>query len=161
MEIDNIGIICKRNHKVCDSGADISDHNATDDQHGHIVDLLCHQQDKSHGDHGTNKSCDDHCRGSHRDRSAEEKDHQQGDYQLGSRGDSKHKRSCDRVIEKCLQEKSGNGKCSSQDDNCQDSWKTDLPYDIIGSAVPLMSEYNIQDFAYGKVNASGIYVPDK
>ena len=54
-----------------------------------------------------------------------------------------------------------NGKCSSQDDNCQDSRKTDLPYDIIGSAVPLMSEYNIQDFAYGKVNASGIYVPDK
>ena len=39
---------------------DISDHNAADDQHRHLIGHFRHQDHKSHTDHGTNKSCHDH-----------------------------------------------------------------------------------------------------
>ena len=67
----------------------------------------------------------------------------------------------DRVIKKGLQQKSGNRKCSAEDDNCQNSWKTDLPANIIRSFISLMPEYDIQDLLHREVDTSGIYIPYK
>ena len=66
-----------------------------------------------------------------------------------------------RVIKKGLKQKSGNGKCSAEDDNCQNSWKTDLPDNIIRSFISLMPEYDIQDLLHREVDTSGIYIPYK
>lgn len=94
-------------------------------------------------------------------RSAQKKDHQKSHNQLGSGRNSQHERSRDRVIKKGLQQKSGNRKCSAEDDNCQNSWKTDLPDNIIRSFISLMPEYDIQDLLHREVDTSGIYIPYK
>ena len=148
MEIDNIGVICKGDHKIRDGRTDVSDHNTADDQHGHIVDLFCHQQDKTHGDHGTDKGCNDHGCRSHGNASAKEKDHKHGHYQLGSGRDSQYKGTGYRVIEKGLQEKSGYGQGSSQDNDSQDPGQTDFPYNVVSGICSLMPEYNIQNLSH-------------
>ena len=81
--------------------------------------------------------------------------------QLGSGRNSQHKGSRDRVIKKGLQQKSGNRKCSAEDDNRKNPRKTDLPDNIIRSFISLMPEYDIQDLLHREVDTSGIYIPYK
>ena len=49
----------------------------------------------------------------------------------------------------------------TDNDNCQNSRKTDLPHNIIGSLISLTFEYDIQDLIHREMDTSGIYIPYK
>ena len=66
-----------------------------------------------------------------------------------------------KIIRKGLKQKSGNGKCSAEDDNRKNPRKTDLPDNIIRNLISLMPEYDIQDLLHREVDTSGIYIPYK
>ena len=104
MKVYDIGILCKRNHKIRDRRADITDHNAADDQHRHIPDLSGDQKHKSHGNQRTHESRHNHHRRTRGQAFSQKKDHRQGDRQLGSRRDSQDKRPRNRVVEESLEQ---------------------------------------------------------
>ena len=104
MQVDDVGIVSERYDKIRHSGADITDHNAADDQHRHIPDLSGDQKHKSHGNQRTHESRHNHHRGTRGQAFSQKKDHRQGDRQLGSRRDSQDKRPRNRVVEEGLEQ---------------------------------------------------------
>ena len=68
----------------------------------------------------------------------QKKDHGQCHDKFGSGGNPKHIRSCNRILEKTLQQETGYGKCPSEQNCRNDTGQTDFPDNLIQCGIRLM-----------------------
>ena len=104
MEIDDICVVRKGNHKVRHCRTDIADHDTADDQHGHLIQYPGHENHKAHTDHGAHKGRTNHHPGAYTQGISQGRHHHQGHHQLGTGGDTQGKGACDGVVEEGLQQ---------------------------------------------------------
>ena len=135
MKVDDVGVVGKRDHKVSDRRADIADHHAADDEHGHLAHRPGEEEYKAHAEQGPSESRRDHAQGTDLYRTVEGSYHHQRHHQLGARRDAQSKGACDRVVKESLEQIAGQSQRTSQDGSGQRPGKADVQNDVPGHLI--------------------------
>ena len=114
MQVDDVGVLRKCHHELGDSGTDVTDHDAADDQNAHALHPTGHRQHKGHGGHSPRKCGQDQGEGAGEQAVVQEHHHHQCYGQLGSAGNAHDKRPGDGVGKKGLQQIACRRECRAQ-----------------------------------------------
>ena len=113
MQVDDIGIIGKSDHKIRYCRTDVADHHAADYQYGHALYPGRHKEHQPHGNHGAGKCPQNQHGPADRNPPTQKKYQDQGNHHLGPGGNPQHVRPGNGICKKGLQKKTGNGQRSA------------------------------------------------
>ena len=143
MQVHDIELIRKGDGKVRNGGADVPDHDADDQQPGHVIHLLGKQEDHPYDEQGAHKGRQDHMHGGDLEGQAGAEDHHQTHHQLGAGGNAQHEGTGDGVAEEGLDQETGHRQSPAQDGGQEHPGDADAEDDL---AVAVCVDHCVKGF---------------
>ena len=158
MQVYDVAVLGEGHNEIRDRRADVADHDARDNEQGHLAHALREDEHEAHRQHRAEESGENHAGRADNAAAREQTDHREGNGQLCAGRDAEHERTGDGVREKGLEQKAGDRKRPAEQQGGDKPRQADLPHD--GGVFARAREQNIRDLSRGEVQTAGIQVPE-